>query len=188
MLQQSGGEEGFAGVRLGARVGEIESRYPAWPEYSCRNNAQVLHSWQAAGGASLWRWCLGFCNGGRLISEAALEGGQFGFPVSDGQDAVVADFVKTGRQAVLQEATDEFRRIERHGFLLTVLPVILVGKRYFAILYRQYSPVADSNTMGIAPQVVDHLFGAAKRPLGIHHPLAFVQPGEQDNRRYRFLV
>ena len=92
----------MAGARRGAGEREIDSRCLARSEYSYRYIAQVLQGWQAAGWTSLYRLCFSRGLGKeRLITEASLQGRQFGFPVSDGQDAIVTDFVKTRRQAVL---------------------------------------------------------------------------------------
>lgn len=148
----------------------------------------MLQAWPAAGRASFKRLSFGVWIFSRwLILKALLQGRQFRFPVSDRQYSVIPDFVKTRRQAVLQEAADEFRGIERQGFLLAVVAVVFVRKRNIAVLNSQDSPVADSDAMGITPQIVDHLFRPAEGAFGIHHPLFFVQRGEQLFERFFML-
>lgn len=61
------------------------------------------------------------------------------------------------------------------------MPFIYIN---FIELFALHSPVADSDAMGVAPQVVDHLFGTAKGAFGIHHPLVFIQRGEQLFERF----
>ncbi len=93
---------GLTGTRWSAGEGKQGATYPGLAEYSGGNKPQSLHGRPAASQAGLFR--LRFLNGrghGRLITKTLLQGNEFGFSVSGGQDAVVADFLETQRQAVL---------------------------------------------------------------------------------------
>ena len=102
VLQQSGAGNGLKVPRRGAGVRDFDTADAAWTDYWGRNEAQVLHGRAVAGRAGFH---LGRLLNGRdrgwLIIEALLQGGEFGFSVPGGQDAVVADFLETRRQAVL---------------------------------------------------------------------------------------
>ena len=74
----------------------------AGAENSGRNNTQALHGRLATCRAGFYRLSFRIGLGiGRLIIEAALQGGEFGFSVAGGQDAEITDFLETGWQAVL---------------------------------------------------------------------------------------
>src|SRR5271170_6450470 len=65
------------------------------------------------------------------------------------EEAVVADAVKSVRQHMDQEAADELPRLEGHGLLAVVVPVILPAEADLAVLHRQQAVVGDSDAMGV---------------------------------------
>ena len=87
------------------------------------------------------------------------------------EEAEVTDAMKPKRQNVEEEATDEFLCQKRHGFLLTMVPVVFVSEANLTILDAQQAVVRDGNAMGVAADVIEHLLGPRKRWLGIDNPL-----------------
>ena len=81
------------------------------------------------------------------------------------------DFHKSRWQNVKQKAADKFDGRDRHELLLVVVRRVPPSKRHLTILHFDQSPVGNSDAMGVACQVLDHVLGAAKRPLGVDDPL-----------------
>jgi hypothetical protein len=57
------------------------------------------------------------------------------------QEPIVADALKSVQQHVDQEATDELIRVEGHGLLLIVMPVVLSTEANLAIIDGQQAAV-----------------------------------------------
>jgi len=97
-----------------------------------------------------------------------------------GEEAIVADAVEAVRQGMQEKATNELIGIKRHHFGFTVLPIVLPGKAHLALGKRDQPAVGDGDTMRIAAEISQHLFGPAEWRLGIDDP---VGPSELSEAR-----
>lgn len=108
--------------------------------------------------------------GEQLAAENELGG-----TVAVGQEAVVADALKTGRDGVLQEAADELLGGKGHGLGLVAVAIILPLESDHAVFQRQDAPVGDGDAVGITAEILQYVLGSAKGRLGIDDPLAFAE-------------
>ena len=88
-----------------------------------------------------------------------------------GEEAIVADAMETVREGVQQKAADELIDCERHRFGLPVCSVVLPGEAHLAIGEREEPAVGDSDAMGIAAEIGEHLLWPTEGRLGIDHPV-----------------
>src|SRR6202000_2542268 len=86
----------------------------------------------------------------------------------------VTDAVKSVRQHMDQEATDELPAVEAHDFLAVFLPIILPAKLDFAVTDRHQAVIGDGDAMGIPPDVLQNLGRSRERRLGIDNPFNVV--------------
>src|SRR5690606_4408082 len=100
-----------------------------------------------------------------------LQGLQFPTLPAAAQDAVMADPYKSFRQNMKTEAPDKLLVAQGHFLFFAAFAVILVLKTDLLIRHFFYAVIADGDFVSVSPQVLDHLFRAAKRPLGIHYPV-----------------
>ncbi len=101
--------------------------------------------------------------------------GQFFLTVAIAEEAEITDAMKPMRQNVEEEATDEFLGRKRHGFLLTVVSIVLVSEANLTGFDVQQAVVRDGDAMGVAADVIEHLFGAGEGRLGIDNPLDYLR-------------
>lgn len=90
-----------------------------------------------------------------------------------GQESVMANANETARQHMHQEAANKFQRIERHEFLLVAVFGIAPAEGDFAVCQTDQPVIGNCHTMGVAAQIIQHLFRAAERRFGIHDPFRF---------------
>jgi hypothetical protein len=86
-------------------------------------------------------------------------------------DSVMADPYKSFRQNMKTEAPDKLLVAQGHFLFLSAFSVIFVAKPDLLIRYFFDAVIADGDFVSISPQVLDDLFRAAKRPLGIDDPV-----------------
>src|SRR5580692_4337673 len=98
---------------------------------------------------------------------------QFFLTMAIAEEAEVTDAMKPKRQNVEEEAKDEFLGQKRHGFLLTMVPVVVASEANLTVLDAQQAVVRDGNAMGVAADVIEYRLGPRKRRLGIDNPLRF---------------
>ena len=95
-----------------------------------------------------------------------------------GQEAVVANALKTGGQGGLQEKSDEL--LGGHGHhLADGIPVVGPGKGDLAVLEGQQALVADGDAVGIAAEILQHASGTAEGRFGVNHPFLVFQWGQE---------
>src|SRR5882724_5176800 len=92
-----------------------------------------------------------------------------------GQQTVVANALKAGRQRVQQEAANEFLRRNRHHFGTLWMSIVLPSKRYLAVLQRQQALIGDGHAMRVAAQIIQYLLRTAEGWLGVDHPFLLFQ-------------
>jgi hypothetical protein len=94
----------------------------------------------------------------------------FLFPVSVAQKAVVVDALEAVGQHVQQEAAAKLFGLDYHRLLLGIVALILVAECDLALRDVQEPMIGNGQPVGITADVVQDLFGAGKRPLGVDHP------------------
>ena len=92
--------------------------------------------------------------------------------VAVGEQSEVADLDEAGGQDMEQEAADELDRVERHDAAAVVMPGVAPAEAHLAVIEAEESSVGDGNPMGVAGQVLQHVFGSAEGRLGVDHPLS----------------
>ena len=100
---------------------------------------------------------------------------KFLLPVAIGQETEVANALKAFRQSVEQKAAQELVGGDGHGLRLLLvlgLAVIFPLKRNLAVFEFEQTLIGDGDAMGVTAEIFEHLFRAAERWFGIHHPLA----------------
>src|SRR4051812_31894259 len=105
---------------------------------------------------------------------------------SIGEEAVVADAMEAVRQGGQQKATDELIGIECHRLGLAVTSIVFPGETDFAVGEREQPAVGDGDTMGIAAEIGQHLFGPAEGRLGVDHPVEASEVAETTGERLWF--
>ena len=82
----------------------------------------------------------------------------------------MADLHEAGGQHVQQESADELVSIEAHLLLEVVVAAVAVAEGDTAIVEGQDAMIGDSDAVGVATEVVEHLPRAGKGALGIDDP------------------
>ena len=78
-----------------------------------------------------------------------------------------------------QEAADELDRIESHDAAAVVMSGVAPAEADLAVVEAEQPSVGDGDAVGVAGQVLQHMFGSAERRLGVDHPLLSAQRTEQ---------
>ena len=91
--------------------------------------------------------------------------------MSVGEEAEVADAMEAGRQDVQQEPPDELGGLERHDLAAAFLAIVLPEEADGVVGHGDEPTVRDGDAVGVAPEIGQHLLGAAEGGLGIDHPV-----------------
>jgi len=83
------------------------------------------------------------------------------------------------RQHVKQESPDEFVSRNSHRSHLVAAGVMAPTEGHAVSIKRHEPVIGDRNTVGIAAEVADDLFGAAKSGLGINNPIVTKQRSKE---------
>ena len=75
------------------------------------------------------------------------------------------------REDVQQEAAQELIERQSHQLLFVVVSGITPTERDLAFSKGDEAMVGDGHAMGVAAQIVEHMFVAAERSFGVHHPV-----------------
>jgi len=78
-----------------------------------------------------------------------------------------------------QEAAYELDRIELHDAVAAVMPGVPPSEAHLFVIDAEESSVGDGNAMGVAGQILKHMFGSAERRLRIDHSLSVAQCPKQ---------
>jgi hypothetical protein len=70
-------------------------------------------------------------------------------------------------------------------FELIAIGAILIGEGHFVVLHRFDPVIGYGHPMGVAPQIVEHLFGTCKGAFGVNDPILFLKPGNEFAKRCR---
>lgn len=115
---------------------------------------------------------------GRLRQQLTAERNELG-TASGGEYAEVTDASESARQDMQQEAPEKLIATECHLPLLVGVCVVLPPKRDLIAFEGQQPVVGDGDTMGVAREVMQHVFWSAKRTLRIDHPVVAEQLPEE---------
>ena len=96
-----------------------------------------------------------------------------------GHEAEVADAVETVGQRMKQEAANELDRIESYAAAAVAMTGVAPAKAHLSVVEAEESSVGDGNPMGVAGQILQHMFGSSERWLGVDHPLCSAQGAKQ---------
>jgi len=83
----------------------------------------------------------------------------------------VADANQAAGQDVKQEAAQELMSGNGHDLLLAAVGIISPAERDAIVLKGHEAMVGDGDAMGVAGQIVENMFGAAERWLGVDDPV-----------------
>jgi hypothetical protein len=97
---------------------------------------------------------------------------------SIGEEAVVANTLKSFGQNVEQEPTDELLGDKCHGLVTAVVAIVLPAKLNLPVVHSEQPVVRDGNPMGVSCDVLEDLLRSAERWLGVDLPIYF--PGGSD--------
>ena len=87
----------------------------------------------------------------------------------------MADLDEAGWQDMKQEPPDELDGIERHQLLLIVIGRVSPAESRLAIAHLDQTPVGDGDTMRIARQIFEDVFGSTEWTPGLNDPLQMAQ-------------
>jgi len=96
-----------------------------------------------------------------------------------GEDAEVADANQAFGQNVKKESAQELMGGNSHDLLLAAMCIVSPAEGYVIVFEGHESMVGDGDAMGVTGPVVENMFGAAERWLGVDHPVLLeALPGE----------
>jgi hypothetical protein len=98
---------------------------------------------------------------------------------SVGKESEVPDLHETCRKHMEQEATHELGCLESHDAASVVVPGVPPAEADLAVVEAEKSSVGNGDTMGVAGQILQHMFWATERRLGVDHPICSPQFSEQ---------
>ena len=106
-----------------------------------------------------------------------------------GQDSEVPDTDEALREDVKQKPAHELLRGDGHDPLLVAARIVPPTKLDCATIEGNQTVVGDGDTVSVAPEVTDHLLGAAEGGLGIDDPvLAKQRAQKRPEARWLFQV
>lgn len=78
----------------------------------------------------------------------------------------MADLDEAGGQHVEHETADELDRIEGHDAAAVAMSGVSPSEAHLAVIETEESSIADCNSMGVAGQILQHMFELSRR-LGV---------------------
>ncbi len=102
-----------------------------------------------------------------------------------GKKTKVSDAHKPLGQQVQQKTTQELIGRERHRPFPVAVSAVSPAEGDVAIGKGNQAMIGNGHSMGIAAQVAEHIFRAAKRPFAVHHPLMAEQLTDKGVERLR---
>lgn len=92
-------------------------------------------------------------------------------PMTISKKSVMTNAVETVWQSVKQETADELISIERHHLPLAVVAIIFPSERDTIAIDADEAGVGDGNSVGVASEVGQHLYGSCEGRLGKNNPV-----------------
>jgi len=81
---------------------------------------------------------------------------------------------------MLEEPAKKLLVAEGHHTALAVMSIILPSKRHVSVGHTCESMVGDRDAMGVASQIMQHVFRSAEGRLGIDDPVLPIEPAQED--------
>jgi len=97
------------------------------------------------------------------------------FPVAVGEDAVMSDLDKARGQDVLEEAADEFEGRQDHGAGSGGIARVAVPEGDVVFSDGLDAVVGDGHTVGVPPDVINHVPGSCERLSAVDIPLLVIE-------------
>ena len=119
------------------------------------------------------------CANGLGLGERGARRAQQRVLVAIGDESVVADAVEAARQDVKGEAAQELQRRKLHDPVSIAVGVVLVAKAHHSLFERHEPLVGEGAAVRVAPEVLEHGFGAGEGSLGVDDPSLLAQIGEE---------
>ena len=116
----------------------------------------------------VWRRCR------RCLNRDAERGAadeEIGFSIAVGEESEMSDAHEAAREDVEEEASNEFKGMESHGFSAVLVSVILPGERHRFIVHGKDAMIGDGDAVSVSAEIGDDLFGAAKGRFGVNDPI-----------------
>src|SRR5260370_3368167 len=114
----------------------------------------------------------------RLMEQSAAE--RKHLPASAvGQPAEVADAREASGQYMLEEASQELLRRERHGALLAAIRIVLPPEGDLGVGDCLQPVVGDGDAVRVTGQVVEDVLGAAEGRLGVDDPVLLEEHAQE---------
>ena len=110
----------------------------------------------------------GFCSGRHSQKLAAQ--GKLLLPETVAEKTIVANFLESIGKNVNQESADELIGGKGHRFVAIAVTIILPLETDLIVGDIEQAVVGNSDTVSIAADIVEHLFGTCKRRLGVDTP------------------
>ena len=112
---------------------------------------------------------------GRWALQQLAAQGEFLLAVTIGEEAVIANTLKSFWEDMEQEAADELIGREFHGFVLVVVAVVLPAKLDFAIVETEKAVVGDCDAVRVFCNVPENRLRSVKRGFGVDDPFGFAK-------------
>jgi hypothetical protein len=90
-------------------------------------------------------------------------------PVSE--KSVVADVHESTGQNVKKEPSQKLHSVKSHRAMTATLGVVFPLKCNLAIFTTDEPLIGNGNAMRVSSEVLEYVFGASKRGLGVNHPV-----------------
>jgi len=113
-----------------------------------------------------WSWCKH-----RRGSQRGETEGKDNAAPTIGQKALVTDTDKAVRQDVEQKAAQELRQRDGQGAFVVAVGRVPPAKGNLIMVKRDQTVVGDGDAVGVAAEILQNMFGAAKRWFAIDDPI-----------------
>ena len=100
-------------------------------------------------------------------------------PAAIGHPSIVPNAHQPLGQHVDEKAADKLFGGQRHFALLAAMGIVFPAKGDLPVLHADEPVVGDGYAVGVARQVVQHVFWSAERLLHVNHPLVAVKRTEE---------
>src|ERR1700740_704174 len=104
---------------------------------------------------------------------------QCSLAISVGEQSKVSDLYEPCWQHMEHEASNELRDFKCHGAAAVVVPRVAAAKPHQAVFEADESAVCDGDAVGVAGQILQHMFWTTEGRLGVDYPLSPSQASDQ---------
>src|SRR4030067_2929815 len=99
------------------------------------------------------------------------------------QDPIIPDLHKLVRQYMKQETANEFKHLQSDP--LDLVPVCRVPppEGHLSSLDLDQPIIREGHPMGVAAQIIHHLFGVSQWRLTVNHPILIIKTRQESLKR-----